>query len=90
MDWRGIDPRSVDVSRAAGAAGPAQALVWALLFDLPIALAMGWIVYGLTVWLVFGPEMTISAAIAAAYLGPWTVDRAFAALADKYLPAKSG
>lgn len=65
--------------------GKRKLVSWALLFDLPIALAMGWIVYGLTVWLAFGPEMTISAAIAAAYLGPWTVDRLFERLADKYL-----
>lgn len=66
-------------------AGKRKPVTWALLFDLPIALAMGWIVYGVTVWLAMGAEMTISAAIASAYLGPWTVDRLFARLADRYL-----
>lgn len=56
-----------------------------LLFDLPIALAMGWLIYGLAVWLKLAPEPTVSLAIAAAYLGPYSVDRIFGRLADRYL-----
>lgn len=63
--------------------GKRKPLSWALLFDLPIALAMGWIIYGLCVWLRLEPQPTISAAIAASYLGPYSVDRAFTAWADK-------
>lgn len=57
----------------------------ALAFDLPIALAMGWITYGICVWFDLRPEPTISAAIAVSYLGPYSVDRMFARIADKYL-----
>lgn len=64
--------------------GRRKPLSMALLFDLPIALAMGWITHGLFVWLGLGPEPTISGAIAAAYLGPYSVDRLFSLLADRY------
>lgn len=57
---------------------------WALIFDLPIALGMGWCVYGLCVWFSLRAEPTISAAIAASYLGPYSVDRIFSRVADKY------
>lgn len=36
--------------------GKRKPLSWALLFDLPIALAMGWIVYGVCVWLRMEPH----------------------------------
>lgn len=57
---------------------------WALAFDVPIALAMGWVAYGLCVWARLGIEPTITAAILSSYLGPYTVDRIFARAADKY------
>ena len=66
-------------------AGHRKPVSWALLWDLPIALGMGWIIHGVCVWGGSSAEMTVSAAIAAAYLGPWTVDRIFALLAEKYL-----
>jgi len=62
---------------------------WALVFDLPIALAMGWITYGLCAWFDMDPQPTISAAIAASYLGPYSVDRLFAIMAEKYLGKSS-
>lgn len=61
---------------------------WALMFDLPIAFAMGWITFGLCVWFKLAPEPTISAAIAVSYLGPYSVDRVFSLLADKYFTKK--
>ena len=64
--------------------GKRKPVTWALLFDLPIALAMGWIVYGLCVWFQMEPQPTISAAIAASYLGPYSVDRFFAVLSERY------
>jgi hypothetical protein len=57
---------------------------WALLFDLPIAFGMGWGVLGVCLWFDLPPGMIISAAIAAAYLGPYTIDRAFAWIGRKY------
>lgn len=44
--------------------------------------------YGLGVWLKLASEPTISLAIAASYLGPYSVDRVFGALADRYARAK--
>lgn len=64
--------------------GRRKPLSWALLFDLPIALGMGWVAYGLCVWAGLASEPTISVAIAASYLGPYSVDRLFGALAEKY------
>jgi len=64
--------------------GKRKPLTWALLFDLPIALAMGWMVYGLCVWFDLAAQPTVSAAIAASYLGPYSVDRVFTLLADKW------
>lgn len=65
--------------------GKRKPLTLALLFDLPIAFAMGWITYGLCVWFDLAPQPTISAAIAASYLGPYSVDRLFALAAERYL-----
>jgi hypothetical protein len=67
--------------------GRRKPLSWVLLLDLPIALGMGWGALGLGVWLQLPPEPTISIAIAAAHLGPYSVDRVFGALADRYLRA---
>ena len=64
--------------------GKRKPLSWALAFDLPIALCMGWIAYGLCVWGTLASEPTVSVAIAASYLGPYSVDRMFAMLAEKY------
>lgn len=67
--------------------GRRKPLSWLLLFDLPIALGMGWGALGLGVWLRLPTEATISVAIAAAHLGPHSVDRIFGALADRYTRA---
>lgn len=64
--------------------GKRKAWSWALLFDLPIALGMGWGVYGFCVWASLGAEPTVSAAIAASYLGPFAIDRAFGWIGAKY------
>lgn len=68
--------------------GKRKPLSWALLFDLPIALAMGWIVFGLCEWFRLEPHPTISAAIAASYLGPYSLDRFFAVWADRFRTQK--
>jgi hypothetical protein len=64
--------------------GKRKPWTWALLFDLPIALGMGWGAYGLCVWSHLAPEPTITAAIAASYLGPYSVDRIFSLISAKY------
>ena len=70
--------------------GKRKPLSWTLLWDLPIALAMGWITYGACVWIKLGVEPTISAAIAVSYLGPYSIDRMFALLGDKYFGKAGG
>ena len=55
-----------------------------LLFDIPVALGLGWAIYGLCVYFNLSPEPTISAAIVGGYLGPYTLDRIFAVIAKKY------
>lgn len=56
----------------------------ALLFDLPIALGMGWATYGLCVWGHLTAEPTISAAIASSYLGPFAIDRVVGWIGSRY------
>lgn len=70
--------------------GKRKPVTWALLFDLPVALAMGWGIYGLCVWLKLEPQPTISAAIASSYLGPYSLDRIFIAWLERVqrAPAK--
>lgn len=66
-------------------AGKRKPFSWAMLLDIPIALAMGWTAYGLCVWQDVIPQATISIAIIASYLGPYTVDRMAARAADKWI-----
>lgn len=68
--------------------GKRKPLTWALMLDVPIALAMGWIVYGISAWYDLGPEPTISFAIIGAYLGPWAVDVVFSKVAERYFEKK--
>lgn len=56
--------------------------------DLPIALAMGWMAYGASVWAQLAMQPTVTAAIMASYLGPYTVERLLGRAADKYLGGK--
>lgn len=64
--------------------GKRKPLSWAIaLFDLPIAFGMGWVMYGFTVWFKLPMELTISAAILGAYIGPRGVDEVFARWQDK-------
>lgn len=63
--------------------GQRKPLSWALLWDLPIALGMGWIALGLAGYLGVKWEATVSIALVASYLGPYGVDTAFAKWAEK-------
>lgn len=64
-------------------AGKRKPVGWVLLFDLPIALGMGWGAYGVCAYTGLAAEPAITAAIAASYLGPYSIDRLFAAWADR-------
>lgn len=65
-------------------AGKRKPFTWALLWDVPIALCMGWISLGLGTWLHVQWEVTVSMALVIAYLGPYGIDTIFAAYADRY------
>lgn len=65
--------------------GKRKAMSWELMFDVPVALAMGWMIYGLCIWFGVGPQATVSAAIAAGYLGPYSVDRVFDRVLATYI-----
>lgn len=65
-------------------AGIRKPFSWVLLWDIPIALGMGWIALGIGVWLHVYWEATVSMALAIAYLGPYSIDTVFAAYADRY------
>lgn len=54
-----------------------KALSWVLLWDLPIALGMGWVALGIGTWLQAQAEVTISIALAISYLGPHVIDMGF-------------
>lgn len=60
-----------------------KAFSWILLWDLPIALGMGWIALGLGAWLEANTEVTISIALAISYLGPHGLDIAFMKWSDR-------
>ena len=64
-------------------AGKRKPFTWALLWDVPIALGMGWIALGLGTWLHVQWEVTVSLALGIAYLGPYGIDSVFARWADK-------
>lgn len=55
---------------------------WVLLWDLPVAVTMGWIALGLATWLKVPWESTISISLIAAYLGPYGIDTLFAKWAE--------
>lgn len=62
--------------------GQRKPFSWTMLWDIPIALGMGWISLGLGTWLNLQWEVTFSLALSIAYLGPYTIDRLFALYAD--------
>lgn len=57
---------------------------WVLIWDIPIAVSMGWIALGLATWVKVPWEATISIALIVSYLGPYIVDLLFA----KWVEAK--
>jgi carbon starvation protein CstA len=55
---------------------------WVLLWDIPIALCMGWVAYGLATAMKISWEATISLALVASYLGPYSMDVLFVKWSD--------
>lgn len=63
---------------------------WMLLWDLPIALGMGWIALGIGNWMNSNHEVTVSIALAISYLGPHGIDAAFAKWSDRETKKEEG
>lgn len=57
--------------------GNRKAFSWILLWDIPIALCMGWLALGIGVWLKVNWEVTISLSLVTSYLGPHAIDLLF-------------
>lgn len=55
----------------------------ALFLDIPIALGSGWAAFGIAKWYGIPWETQVSAAIIAAYFGPYGMDIIFAKWADR-------
>lgn len=62
--------------------GKRKPFSWVLLWDIPVALCMGWIAYGVAVMAKIPWEATISFALVASYLGPYMIDLIFTKWAD--------
>ena len=63
-------------------AGQRKPFSWVLFWDILIALGMGWISLGLSRWLGVHWEVTVSIALAVAYLGPYGIDTLFVKWSD--------
>ena len=57
--------------------GKRKPFSWVLLWDIPVALCMGWIALGLASWVKIPWEATVSLALVSAYLGPYGIDTLF-------------
>lgn len=57
--------------------GKRKPFSWVLLWDIPIALCMGWISLGIATWFKVPWDATVSLALVAAYLGPYSIDLLF-------------
>jgi hypothetical protein len=70
--------------------GLRKPFAWVLLWDLPIALGMGWIALGLGTWLAVPWEVTVSIALTVSYLGPHIIDLLFVRWSDMKFGGKKG
>lgn len=70
--------------------GKRKSLSWVVVWDIPIAVCMGWIGLGAAVWFKLPWESTVSFAMVASYLGPYGIDTLFAKWAEKHFKAKGG
>lgn len=62
--------------------GKRKPLSWALFWDVPIAVGMGWIALGFGKWIGLSWEPTVSLSMACSYIGPYGVDRVFSKVLD--------
>ena len=62
---------------------------WTLLWDVPIALGMGWIALGMAIWSKTQWEVTISISLVTSYLGPHALDVLFSKWAEWSFKEKS-
>ena len=62
--------------------GKRKPFSWVLLWDIPVALCMGWIAYGGGIWMNVPYEATVSLALIASYMGPYSIDALFIKWAD--------
>lgn len=62
--------------------GKRKPLTWLLLWDVPVALGMGWIAYGIASFASLPWEATVSFALVTSYLGPYGIDALFVKWAD--------
>lgn len=51
---------------------------WVLIWDIPVAVSMGWIGLGIATWVGIPWEATVSFALIVSYLGPYGIDTLFA------------
>jgi len=65
-------------------AGKRKPLSWVLVWDIPIALGMGWIALGVGAYFKLPWEVTVSIGLTFSYLGPYGIDTTFAAYADRF------
>lgn len=62
--------------------GKRKPFSWVLLWDIPVALCMGWIAFGVASLWKIPWEATVSFALIASYLGPYGLDLVFTKWAD--------
>lgn len=62
--------------------GQRKPVSWMLLWDIPIALGMGWAALGLGIWLHVAWEVVVSISLISSYLGPHVIDRLFVKWAE--------
>ena len=62
---------------------------WVMLWDIPIALMLGWVSLGVGVWLEIPWEARMSIALVMAYLGPYGLDLLFIKWIDKWSKGNS-
>ena len=70
--------------------GARKPFSWVLIWDLPVAVSMGWIAYGLAAWAKIPWESTVSFSLVVSYLGPYGVDTLFAKWANWKFGGKNG
>lgn len=63
--------------------GQRKPFSWVLMWDIPVALCMGWIAYGLASITKISWEAVISFALITSYLGPYSIDFLFVKWADR-------